>query len=151
MNPKDWIVVVLTVVFVALYVLALVGVMKLPSDDKLVVQIAPIISVIIGYYFGRIPGEKNEQTLRQQVDATRGEREQAVAQKNQAQNERNDAVQQRERFATKIADARAALSAAAPAAPPELLAATLGGGAAPTDPEAVRNAATACLKVLESP
>ncbi|MCC8954347.1 hypothetical protein H8B02_13060 [Bradyrhizobium sp. Pear77] len=151
MNMKDWVIVVLTAVFVALYVLALAGLLQPPSDDKLVVQISPIISVI-GYYFGRIPGEKNEQTLRQQVDDTRNERQQAVDQKNQAQNARNDAVQQRERLATKIADAKAALSAAAPAAPPEQLAATLsGGGAAAPDLEAVQRAATAALKVLETP
>ncbi|MGY3133802.1 putative Co/Zn/Cd cation transporter (cation efflux family) [Bradyrhizobium sp. USDA 4501] len=152
MNMKDWVIVVLTAVFVALYVLALAGVLQPPGNDKLVVQISPIISVIIGYYFGRIPGEKNEQTLRQQVNDTRNERQQAVDQMNQAQNARNDAVQQRERLATKIADAKAALSAAAPAAPPEQLAATLsGGGAAAPDPEAVQKAATAALKVLETP
>jgi hypothetical protein len=70
MNAKEGMVLLLTTVFVFLYVLALFGTIRLPSDDKLVAQIAPIITVIIGYYFGRIPGEKNEQTLQQQVNDT---------------------------------------------------------------------------------
>jgi hypothetical protein len=152
MNAKDWVVVVLTAVFVILYVLALAGLLQPPSNDKLVVQIAPIISLMIGYYFGRIPGEKTEQTLQQHVNDTRNQRQQAEDQRNQAQNERNEAVEQRERLATRIVDAKAALSAAAPAAPPQQLAATLGGsGTSAPDPDAVRKAAAAALKVLETP
>lgn len=143
MTYKDWIVVLLTILFVVLYVLALTGVLQPPSNDKLVVQIAPIISVIIGYYFGRMPGEKNEQALQQQVTAAQGERR-------QAETDRSAAQVQRERVVTLIGAAKEALRTAVPGASPQQLAATLGGGGAgKPDPDAVRMAAASALNVLE--
>jgi hypothetical protein len=133
MSYKDWIVVLLTAVFVLLYGLAFAGVLQPLDNDKLVGQVAPIISVIIGYYFGRLPADKTEQNLQQ------------------AQQERNEAVGERERLSTKIAGAKAALNAAAPTVPPQALATTLGGTGSTTPPaDAIRQAAVAALKVLEA-
>jgi hypothetical protein len=131
MTVKDWMVALLTLVFMVLYVGAMIGWLQPPSNDKLVVQIAPIISVIIGYYFGRIPGEKSEEKL------------------DQARTERDQAVTQNAKSEGKITAAKAALSAAAPSAPPGQLAANLSGGG--VNPQAVQNAAAAALKVLETP
>jgi hypothetical protein len=60
---KNWIMVVLTLVFIALYGAAPVGL----TDDKMVLRLEPIIFVIIGYYFGRLPGQQNEKTLKQEI------------------------------------------------------------------------------------
>lgn len=49
---KNWVMVVLTPVFVSLYGAALVGWCRPLADDKLVVRLEPFL-VIIGYYFGR--------------------------------------------------------------------------------------------------
>ena len=64
---KNWIMVVLTLVFIALYGAALVGWLKPLTDDKLVLRLEPIIFVIIGYYFGRLLGQQNEKTLKQEI------------------------------------------------------------------------------------
>lgn len=146
-NSTDWktgVVVVLTIIFVALYVIGLSGWFAFTPNDKVVGPVAPIIAVIIGYYFGRLPSEKTEKSLQQQVN----QRSQEAA---QARNAHQQAATDRERLATKIEDAKAALSSAAPAAPPDGLAITLsGGGGAGPDLAALRGATVAALKVLES-
>jgi len=52
---KNWIMVVLTLIFISLYGAALVGWLKPLADEKMVMRLVPIIFVIIGYYFGRLP------------------------------------------------------------------------------------------------
>ena len=82
---KNWIMVVLTLVFVALYGAALIGWLKPLTDDKMVMRLEPIIFAIIGYYFGRLPGQQNERTLKQEInrqtqraDASQSAKEQAL-------------------------------------------------------------------------
>ena len=82
---KNWIMVVLTLVFISLYGAALVGWLKPLADEKMVLRLEPIIFVIIGYYFGRLPGQQNEKTLQQEVgrqtqraDASQSAKEQAL-------------------------------------------------------------------------
>jgi len=53
---KNWIMVVLTLIFISLYGAALIGWLKPLADDRMVMRLEPIIFVIIGYYFGRLPG-----------------------------------------------------------------------------------------------
>ena len=55
---KSWIMLFLTIAFVILYALALSGRLKPLPDTSLVARLEPIIFVIIGYYFGRIPGQQ---------------------------------------------------------------------------------------------
>ena len=93
-NLKNWIMVVLTLVFIALYGAALVGWLKPLTDDKMVLRLEPIIFVIMGYYFGRLPGQQNEKTLKQEIgrqtlraDATQSAKEQAL-QSNEAMEEK---------------------------------------------------------------
>src|SRR6185436_682137 len=81
---KNWIMVVLTLVFITLYGAALTGVLKPLADEKMVLRLEPIIFVINGYYFGRLPGQQNERTLKQEInrqtqraDATQSAKEQA--------------------------------------------------------------------------
>lgn len=86
--------VVLTLVFISLYGAALVGWLKPLADEKMVLRLEPIIFVIIGYYFGRLPGQQNEKTLQQEVsrqtqraDASQSAKEQAL-QSNEAVEEK---------------------------------------------------------------
>src|SRR2546427_8226995 len=91
---KSWIMVVLTLVFISLYGAALIGWLKPLADEKMVMRLEPIIFVIIGYYFGRLPGQQNEKTLKQEIsrqtqraDASQSAKEQAL-QSNEALEEK---------------------------------------------------------------
>jgi hypothetical protein len=82
---KSWVMVVLTLIFVALYGAALFGWLRPLTDDKMVMRLEPIIFAIIGYYFGRLPGQHNERTLKQEInrqtqraDASQSAKEQAL-------------------------------------------------------------------------
>jgi hypothetical protein len=77
--------VVLTLVFITLYGAALTGLLKPLTDEKMVLRLEPIIFVIIGYYFGRLPGQQNEKVLKQEInrqtqraDASQSAKEQAL-------------------------------------------------------------------------
>ena len=77
--------VVLTLVFIALYGAALMGWLKPLTDDRMVMRLEPIIFSIMGYYFGRLPGQQNERTLKQEInrqtqraDASQSAKEQAL-------------------------------------------------------------------------
>jgi hypothetical protein len=61
---KTWTMAVITLVFVTLYALSIAG-RGVPSDA--VNQLQPIVFVIIGYYFGRLPSQQVEGTLKEQV------------------------------------------------------------------------------------
>src|SRR6266576_2472346 len=91
---KNWIMVVLTLVFITLYGAALTGLLKPLTDEKMVLRLEPIIFVIIGYYFGRLPGIQNEKALQQEInrltqryDAAQSAKEQAL-QVNEAMEEK---------------------------------------------------------------
>jgi hypothetical protein len=82
---KNWVMVFLTLGFVALYGLALIGKLKPLADVSIVARIEPIIFVIIGYYFGRLPAQQNENSLKhelgrqtQRADAAQHAKEQAL-------------------------------------------------------------------------
>jgi hypothetical protein len=61
---------VLTLIFVALYVAGIIGVWRGDSavNSKAITLLQPIVYVIIGYYFGRMPAEKTENALKEQAD-----------------------------------------------------------------------------------
>src|SRR5436309_3805112 len=101
---KNWIMVVLTLVFVALYGAALVGWLKPLADDKMVMRREPIIFVIIGYYFGRLPGQQNEKTLKQEI----GRQTQRA---DAAQSVKEQALQSNEALEEKIKNVKATLAA----------------------------------------
>ena len=100
---KSWVMVFLTLGFVILYGLALVGKLKPLPDASLVSRIEPIIFVIIGYYFGRLPAQQNEQTLKYEI-ARQTQRADA------AQHAKEQALQSREALEEKEKNLRAALS-----------------------------------------
>ena len=99
---KGWTMVALTLVFILLYGAALVGWLKPLADEKMVLRLEPIIFVIIGYYFGRLPGQQNEHTLKEEIVRQ--------SQKNDvAQHVKEQALQQSEVFEEKLKNVAAAL------------------------------------------
>jgi hypothetical protein len=77
--------VVLTLALVLLYAAALIGWIKPLADEKMALRLEPIIFVIVGYCFGRLPAQQNERTLKheidrhaQKVDAVQAAKEQAL-------------------------------------------------------------------------
>lgn len=101
---KGWVMVALTLIFVGLYAGALVGGLHSPADDKLTSRLEPMIFVIIGYYFGRLPSQQNESTLKGEIGF---QTQRAEA----AQHAKEQALQAREALEEKVKNVRAALSA----------------------------------------
>ena len=99
---KNWIMVLLTLLFVVLYGLALLGKLRPLADASMVARLEPLVFIIIGYYFGRLPGEENEQTLRDEI----GRQTQRA---DAAQQAKETALQSREALDEKIKNARTAL------------------------------------------
>ena len=67
---KSWVMIALTFIFVLLYIAALAGVFKPLDKDKwdILARLEPIVFVIIGYYFGRLPALQNEKTLKTEIN-----------------------------------------------------------------------------------
>lgn len=65
---KGWVMVTLTFLFVSLYTSALIGWLRPLADVTMITRLEPIIFVIIGYYFGRLPAQVNEKTLKAEID-----------------------------------------------------------------------------------
>jgi hypothetical protein len=99
---KSWVMVILTLGFVALYGLALVGKLRPLADVSMVSRIEPIILVIIGYYFGRLPSQQNEKTLNEEISR---QRQKADA----AQHAKENAFQTREALEEKLKNINATL------------------------------------------
>jgi hypothetical protein len=95
--------VVLTLIFVVLYGAALFGWLKPLADDRMVMRLEPIIFAIIGYYFGRLPGQQNEKTLKDEIGRQTKRAEAAQSAKEQA-------LQSTEALEEKIKNVRLVLS-----------------------------------------
>jgi hypothetical protein len=148
---RGWILVVLTFVFVALYTAALLGWIRPLPDNQVVLRLEPIIAVIIGYYFGRVPGEKNEKTLKQQVEREAQKAGDAEEEKKGAEDRETAAQMDRAALEQKMKSAKAALAPAAAQGATGRLAPNLGEGQeAPANDSAARHAAAAALRVLDS-
>ncbi len=100
---KSWTMVVLTFVFVLLYGAALFGWLKPVTDVTMITRLEPIIFVIIGYYFGRLPAQQNEKTLKDEI----GRQTQKA---DAAQHAKEQALQSREALEEKVKNVRAALA-----------------------------------------
>lgn len=135
---KGWVMVALTLVFVLLYSAALTGwLMPLP-DEKMVMRLEPIIFVIVGYYFGRLPAQENERSLK-------GEINRQTQKADAAQHAKEQSQQSREALEEKLKNVRAAL-ASAPPAPPTAADAMGGAGGA----DALRSSVAVALEVLKT-
>ena len=132
---KGWTMVVLTLVFVLLYGAALLGLLKPLADASVVTRLEPIIFVIIGYYFGRLPAQQNEKTLKDEI----GRQTQKA---DAAQHAKEAALQSREAMEEKVKNVRAALGPGVSAK--SMLESTTGSD------EPVRGSVVAALNILNS-
>ena len=139
---KNWIMVILTLVFVSFYGAALLGWLKPLPDEKMVMRLEPIIFVIIGYYFGRLPGQQNERTLKheinrqtQRADATQQAKEQAL--------------QTTEALEEKVKNVKAALVSATPGIT-TISGSDLFKSGVTIQEDGLRHVVTAALRILNS-
>lgn len=100
---KGWLILFLTLVFVVLYGLALLGKLRPLADASMVTRLEPLIFVIIGYYFGRLPGEETEKILKHEINRQ-------ILRADAAQSAKETALQSREALDEKIKNARTALN-----------------------------------------
>jgi hypothetical protein len=135
---KGWVMVALTLIFVALYGAALAGWLKPVADEKMIARLEPIIFVIIGYYFGRLPAQQNEKTLKDEITRQTQKADASQHAKEQSQ-------QTREALEEKLKNAAASLAVAAPGASDRIVSAE----AAATD-AGLRHAVVTTLRILNS-
>ena len=142
-SVKTVLMVLLTLVFVGLYVGALFGRIpeeNMPPDPTTLSRIESIIFVIIGYYFGRLPSQANEKVLKNEIDRQAGKSDQSENAKDVAQQDKA-ALQQKMHSAAALLSPSVVQGLVADAA------GTQGFVSEPHDPKA---AAAAALKVLTS-
>ena len=144
---KSWVMVILTLLFVTLYAAALIGWLRPLADITMITRLEPIIFVIIGYYFGRLPGQQNEKTLKDEITRQTMKADATQQAKEQAQRER-EVIEER------MKNAKAALlpglneaSSDAPSSPTT----DSGHGVAPTEMNgAVHHSIKTAVRILES-
>ncbi len=140
---RNWIMVVLTLIFVALYGAALIGWLKPLADEKMVLRLEPIIFVIIGYYFGRLPAQQNEKTLKEEI----GRQTQKA---DAAQHVKEQALQTREALEEKLKNVNAALTSATPSTSAATFAENIHKTGGPIKEEGLRYSVGAALRILNS-
>jgi hypothetical protein len=133
---KAWVMVALTFVFVLLYGAALLGLLKPLSDVTMITRLEPIIFVIVGYYFGRLPAQQNEKTLKDEIGRQTQKADAAQHAKEQAQ-------QSREAVEEKLKNVRAILTKAP-------LQKSAAAGLEGNDRNAVQSSVHAVLSILNS-
>jgi hypothetical protein len=140
---RNWVMVSLTFLFVLLYASALVGWLKPLADEKMIVRLEPIIFVIIGYYFGRLPSQANEKTLKDEINRQ-------ALKADAAQHAKEQAQQVSEALEEKVKNAKATLTSAGS----RITAKNFAGGAEmldmPVKDDALRHSVLAALSVLNS-
>jgi hypothetical protein len=140
---KSWIMTALTLIFVILYGAALTGWLRPLTDETVVTRLEPIIFVIIGYYFGRLPSQQNESTLKDEINRQTQKADAAQHAKEQAQ-------QSRESLEEKMKNARAALAPSASGMGLKGLAENLDKSGGPIKEDALRQSMAAALNILKS-
>ena len=140
---KSWGMLLLTFVFVALYGLALIGKLKPLADVSMVSRIEPIIFVIIGYYFGRLPAQQNEKTLKDEI-ARQTQKADA------AQHAKEQALQAREVMEERVKNANAALTSVASAASVARFVEDIHKTGGPINEDGLRYSVGATIRILQS-
>lgn len=135
--------VVLTLIFVGLYGAALVGWLKPLADEKMVLRIEPIVFVIIGYYFGRLPSQQNERTLKDEI----GRQTQKA---DAAQHIKEQTLQTREALEEKIKNVNAALTSTVPTTSRSSFAEDVHKTDGPIKEDGLRYSVGAALRILNS-
>lgn len=146
---RGWMMVLLTLVFISLYGVALFGGFTHLVDDRMISHLEPIIFVVIGYFFGRLPARQNEKTLKEEIGRQTMKVEAAQQAKEQIQ-------QSREAIEEKMKNVRAILASSATKAS-SATSRPINGSANPLDnsggavgDESLRQAVAAALSILDS-
>jgi hypothetical protein len=100
---KGWAMPALSFGFFLLYGAVLAGFVKPPENDRLVGRLEPLIFVIVGYSFGRLPSQQNERTLKEEIHRQTQRADAAYHAREQSQQSR-DALEE------KLRNVRAALT-----------------------------------------
>jgi hypothetical protein len=138
---RSWVMVMLTLIFVFLYASALTGWLKPLADERMIARLEPVIFVIIGYYFGRLPAQANEHTLKDEIDRQ-------TKKADAAQNAKEQAQRTAEAVEEKVKNARAVLAPAAPSGDHRGLAEA--AVAASSGGDTLRYSVKAALSILKS-
>ena len=64
---KDSLMIIVTLIFVLLYAAAFTGKFDPLKDNTMLLRLEPIIFILIGYYFARLPARQNEQSLKDEI------------------------------------------------------------------------------------
>jgi hypothetical protein len=99
---KDSLMIIVTLIFVLLYAAAFTGKLDPLKDNTMLLRLEPIIFILIGYYFARLPARQNEQSLKDEIVRQTQKADAAQFAKEKAQLER-------EMLEEKIRNARTAL------------------------------------------
>lgn len=140
---KSWVMVLLTLIFVVLYGAALLGKLRPLPDVSMVTRLEPIIFVIIGYYFGRLPAQQNEKTLKDEI----GRQTQKA---DAAQHAKEQALQTREALEEKMKNVSAALTSTAPSTSATNSAEGINKAGGPIKEDGLRYSVGAALRILNS-
>ncbi|MGH9836943.1 MAG: hypothetical protein ACREBD_25165 [Blastocatellia bacterium] len=140
---RNWVMTALTAVFVLLYGAALLGWLRPLPDERAIARLEPIIFVIIGYYFGRLPAQQNEQTLK-------GELSRQTQKADAAQHAKEQAQQAREALEEKMKNVRVTLAPSAAGAANREFPGNADEMAAPTQDKALRQRVATALDLLNS-
>jgi len=140
---KNWVMVVLTFAFVLLYGAALLGKLKPLPDVSMITRLEPIIFVIIGYYFGRLPSQQNEKTLKDEIGRQ-------IQRADAAQHAKEQAQQSREALEEKVKNVGAALSSASPNVNSHAVVDSLHKATGTVKEDALRHSISAALKIIDS-
>jgi hypothetical protein len=139
---RSWVMVTLTLLFLLLYGAALVGWLKPLADEKMVMRLEPIIFVIVGYYFGRLPSQQNESTLKEEISRQTQRADAAYHAKEQAQ-------QAREALEEKLKNVRVMLTSS-PGWTPKGLAESIDKSGTPAKEDTLRQSLAGALSILNS-
>lgn len=104
---RDSIMVILTFIFVLLYAAAFTGKLDPLKDNAMLLRFEPLIFILIGYFFGRLPARQCEKSLKEEISRQTQKTDAAQYAKEKAQ-------QERETLEERIKNARTALKAIAP-------------------------------------
>ena len=104
---KSSLLIILTLIFVLLYAAAFSGKLDPLKDNTMLSRLEPIIFVLIGFYFGSLPIQQNEGTLK-------GEITRQTQKADAAQYAKEKALQEHEMLEEKIKNAKTALKIIVP-------------------------------------
>lgn len=100
---KDWLIVILLVIFVTFYALAFAGKLDPFKDNSMLLRFEPIIFILLGYYFGRLPARENGRAFKAEI-------ERHIQRAEAAQYAKEKVLQERDALEERIENARKVIS-----------------------------------------